>query len=81
MIKTQMTTCRVCERSWPMATVQAHCVRCHRHFAKPGIFDDHWGPNDEHRDPQDKHKLYVQDETGMWKGVMDEATRARLGRT
>lgn len=68
-----------------MNSVQAHCPSyvgggCCRHFAKPGIFDDHFGPDGSHGDPLDKHKVYVQDETGMWKGVMDDETRAKLGR-
>ncbi|MGH9652581.1 MAG: hypothetical protein ACRD6B_03845 [Bryobacteraceae bacterium] len=36
-----MTTCRDCHRCWTKLP-EAHCARCHRHFATLGAFDAHW---------------------------------------
>lgn len=34
------THCRVCHRSWTGLT-EAHCVKCHEHFASPSTADLH----------------------------------------
>lgn len=62
-----------------MKNSQAHCAGCHRHFSSSRPFDDHFDREGNHRDPYDKNKTYVQDEDGMWKGVMSDEAKFALG--
>jgi len=36
-----VTHCRDCGATWPMATKTAHCCRCHRTFSSHGVSDRH----------------------------------------
>lgn len=39
-----LTHCRMCHRTWPMTSKQAHCTVCCAHFSSPSAFDLHLGP-------------------------------------
>lgn len=82
-----MTQCQGCDWKWS-SKLQVHCMACHRHFSRYSVFDAHQSVNYSRdkavrcRDPRRKDEKFVQEESGMWRGVADENARSRRrGRT